>query len=239
MTWDCSECSIRLKNILKARLKPLPTLEVWKAPTRAAKKLSQIKRANKAFHYARVINKDSEYVLVRSEDYMNVELLANGFEFTELSPHDVIDGLPHAPVGRRKKRFIPSRNFWDVAINNTTLPAESNINNSDKDEEPPKPGGKTDKGEEEMEKKDFDIVVLDDNYSDVLGRLEALGFEMKDTGEGESHRLRYPRGKEPPKVAPEELGEVVVVISYKPAEITRINACIEQVFATLEGGIDA
>ena len=65
-----------------------------------------------------------------------------------------------------------------------------------------------------MEKKDFDIVVLDDNYSDVLGRLEALGFQMKDTGEGESHWLRYPKGKSPPQVAPEELGEVVEVLTF-------------------------
>ncbi len=148
---------------------------------------------------------------------MNVELLANGFEFTELSANDVIDGLPHAPVGRRKKRFIPSRNFWNVGDNNIPLQQESNINNSDKE------APENDKGDEKMEKEglgkradkpDFDIVVLDDNYNDVLGRLEALGFEMKDTGEGESHRLRYPRDKEPPQVAPEELGEVVEVISY-------------------------
>ncbi len=308
LTWSCEECSIRLKNILKARLKPFPTLEVWKAPTRAAAKLSRIKRDNKSFHYARAINTDSEYVLVRGEDYMNVELLANGFEFTELSPNDVIDGLPHAAVGRRKRRFIPSRNFWDVGINNITLPAESNIINSDKDSrdkaKPPSelakrveellrqgltldqiakevgaravgwkahpqvtmalehidlPGlfsevrgeggpefynasicaslldrkdftltqarekyaeigaegqGRAGKGDGEMEKQAFDIVVLNDNYEDVLKRLEALGFQMKDTGEGESHRLRYPRGKTPPKAAPEELGEVVEVISY-------------------------
>ncbi|GAI35168.1 unnamed protein product, partial [marine sediment metagenome] len=188
LTWGCEECSIRLKNILKARLKQLPPLEVWKAPTHAAEKLSQLKRVNKAFHYARGINKNAEYVLVRGEDYMNVELLANGFEYTELKANDVIDGLPHAPVGRRKKRFIPSRNFWDVGDNNIPLTAESSINNSDKDApETDKGEGKedpdimADKGEKDM---DFDIVVLDDNYEDVVGRLKALGFQMMDTGEG-------------------------------------------------------
>jgi len=307
MSWGCPECCLRLENILKARLKPLPTLEVWKAPAGAAEKLSKIKRANKALHYARVLNRDSEYVLVREEDWMNVELLANGFEFTELSPNDVIDGLPHAPVGWRKRRFIPSRNFWAVGINNTTPPAGSKNINSNKDSpekaNPPseldkkveellrkdltldqiakevglnrekvkaslnhidlprlfsevKSEGrpenpyddvtcyrlfnvnkltltqarekyeeiwakvqaeheaKADKGEFEMERKSFDIVVLNDNYQDVLSRLEALGFRMKDTGEGESHRLRYPRGEKPPQVAPEELGEVVEVLCF-------------------------
>ncbi|GAI59874.1 unnamed protein product [marine sediment metagenome] len=303
MSWGCPECSIRLKNILKARLKPLPTLEVWKAPIHAVMKLSRLKRDNKAFHYARALNRDAEYVLVRSEDSMNAELLANGFTSTELSPQDAIDGLPHAPVGRRKRRFIPSRNFWNVGINSITLPAECKNTNSDKVEEllrqdftlgqiakemrllrgqvmdslrhidlpslfselkgesspehhfnatlcydllnPRRPWGAPDSefkeptltqaieryeeiyakaaarqkaglagGEEEMEQEDFDIVVLDDNYNDVLGRLEALGFRLMDTGEGESHRLRYPRGKEPPGVAPEELGEVVKVLRF-------------------------
>ncbi|GAJ14279.1 unnamed protein product, partial [marine sediment metagenome] len=193
-------------------------LEVWRAPTHAAQKLSQIKRLNKAFHYARGINKDAEYVLVRCDDYMNAELLANGFEFTELQPNDVIDGLPLAVVGRRKRRFIPSQNFWDVGVNSITLAEESKIINSDKD------APENDKGDEKMEKEvlgkedpnkpDFDIVVLDDNYQDVLKRLEALGFQTKDTGEGESHRLFVREGEEGPVVAPEELGEVVEVISY-------------------------
>ncbi len=311
MSWGCPECSIRLKNILKARLKSLPTLEVWKAPIHAALKLSRLKRDNKAFHYARALNRDSEYVLVRSEDSMNAELLANGFAFSELSPQDAIDGLPHAPVGRRKRRFIPSRNFWDVGINNITLPAECKNTNSNKKAKSPlteldkkveellrkdltldqiakevgglcsgvglissqvaasldhidlpglfskvegldgseRPPDATTcyrllnarkltltqanerckeiyaevmarqkaglaGGEEKMEQEEFDIVVLDDNYNDVLGRLEALGFRLADTGEGESHRLRYPRGKEPPRVAPEELGEVVQVLHF-------------------------
>ncbi|GAI61665.1 unnamed protein product [marine sediment metagenome] len=313
MSWGCPECSIRLKNILKARLKPLPALEVWKAPIHAAEKLSRIRRANKAFHYARALNSDSEYALVRSEDSMNAELLANGFAFSELSPQDAIDGLSHALVGRRKRRFIPSRNFWDVGINNITLPAECKNTNSNKKAKPPLteqdkrveellrkdltlgqitkelrvlrgqvqaslqnidlpglfselkgeggpehfnatqcydllnqgnsgwdldskpaltltqaiaryeeiyakavagPEAKTNKGEEEMEQSDFDIVVLDDNYNDVLGRLEALGFSMKDTGGGESHRLRHPRGRDAPRVDPDELGEVVQVITF-------------------------
>ncbi|GAJ16251.1 unnamed protein product [marine sediment metagenome] len=252
MTWGCQECAIRLKNILKARLKLLPALEVWKAPTHPAEKLHRVKRLNKAFHYARAINKDAQYVLVRSDDYMNAELLANGFEFTELSANDVIDGLPHAPVGRRQRRFIPSQNFWVVRVNNTTPAEESKINNSDEDA-PENDKGEDKMGEKQMakldkevnrllkrglplgriaeelgedmetvkasfgrlaERSDFDIVVLDDKYSDVLGRLRARGFEMLDTGEGESHRLFVREGEEGPVVAPEELGEVVEVISY-------------------------
>ncbi|GAI61926.1 unnamed protein product [marine sediment metagenome] len=76
------------------------------------------------------------------------------------------------------------------------------------------PEAKTNKGEEEMEQSDFDIVVLDDNYNDVLGRLEALGFRLMDTGEGESHRLRHPRGRDAPRVDPDELGEVVQVLTF-------------------------
>ncbi|GAI67595.1 unnamed protein product, partial [marine sediment metagenome] len=172
----------------------------------------------------------------------------------ELSPQDAIDGLPHAPVGRRKRRFIPSRNFWNVGITIPTLAAESKNTNSDKDA-PEKDGGEGKKGKEQeakldkevkrlfekgltlgevakelgvdmetvkasalaemlSEKRDFDIVVLDDNYNDVLGRLEALGFRLMDTGEGESHRLRYPRGRDAPRVDPDELGEVVQVINF-------------------------
>ncbi|GAJ09973.1 unnamed protein product, partial [marine sediment metagenome] len=48
----------------------------------------------------------------------------------------------------------------------------------------------------------------------VLGRLEALGFRLMDTGEGESHRLRYPRGRDAPQGDPDELGEVVQVINF-------------------------
>jgi len=63
----------------------------------------------------------------------------------------------------------------------------------------------------------FDIVVLDDDYGEVLERLRAQGFQSVDTGLGESHRLRYPRGpfeSPPPEVAPSSLGNVVAIIEY-------------------------
>lgn len=257
LQWQCPECSIRLKNILKARLKTLPALQVWEAPPGTQAKLARLKRASKSFHYARAKNREAEYVLVREEDQMDTDLLAASFKRSELKPEDVVDGLPYAVMKkRREKRFIPSRNFWAVGVNNNTLPAESNNINSDnrekqgetEAEKEKKQMAKLDKKVEKllnrgrtpsqiaeklgvevaevkasihrieergdkMDKKPFDIVVLDDNYEDVLERLEARGFQLWDTGEGESHRIRYP-GVKAPQVDPEELGEVVEVISY-------------------------
>lgn len=259
LQWHCPECAIRLKNILKVRLKALPALQVWEAPPGAQAGLARLKRANKSFHYARVKNKDSEYVLVRGDDWMEADLLAAGFKWTELKPYDVIDGLPHAALKRRReKRFIPSRNFWSVGINNTTLQSESKNINSDnaqieeeeekKEVKEKKQMAKLDKEVKRLlkrgwslgriaevlgenmetvkmsfdriaEEKPFDIVVLDGDYEQVLGKLRARGFNLMDTsgGAGESHCLKYSPGSPfdvPPQVTPEELGDVVDVIEF-------------------------
>ena len=55
-----------------------------------------------------------------------------------------------------------------------------------------------------------DIVVVHSDYGEVTQKLRERGFELADVGLGQSHRLL---GQTP--VAPEELGEVIEVISIK------------------------
>jgi hypothetical protein len=211
MRWSCPECAIRLKNVLKRRLKKVSITAIFRATDRdqTPKLIARVRRGHRELIYLRVLG-ESDYVLVKDASSEALAALqAQGLELTKLNPSSeeinaVVDETPYASVRRRQRRLIASRGFWPTVAVNSKHSQDSSA-----------PGSGSANASQEClstnsDEPEADIVVVRGDYGEVIQKLKDRGFELVDVGLGESHRLL---GQRP--VAPEELGEVIEVISLK------------------------
>ncbi len=195
MTWGCPECSLRLTNIQKAKVKQEPIKALIKATDNkeeVGKKLAKVKRTHKGFEYKRLKGEDSEWILVKDTGDVEIIIYTLQEEFrnniiwdpTEDEIDQVVEDLPNAKVERKERRVIGSRNYHSKAENSiynnfnmketSGTVEEDELTKAIKDNEGPK----------------LDMVLLKGNYEELLQKLGEVGFEAQDTSKtGETHML--------------------------------------------------